>query len=74
MVSLAVTAALAALSGWLARLSPALALAWSAVNLMVSIVVATALFAALTALPEGTLPGRRDDGVRDGRGYHDRQQ
>lgn len=47
LVSLAVTAALAALSEWLARRSPALPLAWSGVNLMVSIAVATALFAML---------------------------
>jgi membrane protein len=47
MVSLAVTAALAALSGWLARVSPDLPLAWRGVNVLVSIVVATALFALL---------------------------
>jgi membrane protein len=47
MVSLAVTAALAALSGWLARRSPNIPLVWSAVNVLVSLVVTTALFALL---------------------------
>ncbi len=47
MVSLAVTAALAALSAWLNRVSPALPLAWSGVNVVVSVVVSTALFALL---------------------------
>ena len=47
MVSLAVTAALAALGGWLARLSPSIPLVWQAVNVLASVVVATALFALL---------------------------
>jgi membrane protein len=47
MVSLAVTAALAALSAWLNRVSPALPLAWSGVNVVVSVVVSTVLFALL---------------------------
>ena len=47
MVSLAVTAALAALSGWLAGRSPSIPLAWSALNVLVSLVVTTALFALL---------------------------
>ena len=47
MVSLAVTAALAALSAWLARASPGLPLAWSGVNMLVSVVVTTAMFALL---------------------------
>ena len=47
MVSLAVTAALAALSGWLARRSPGIPLVWSGVNVLVSLVVTTALFALL---------------------------
>lgn len=47
MVSLASTAALAALSGWLARHSPAMPVVWSAVNVLVSLVVTTALFALL---------------------------
>jgi membrane protein len=47
MVSLAVTAALAALSGWLAGRSPSIPLAWSGVNVLVSLVVTTALFALL---------------------------
>ena len=47
MVSLAVTAALAALSGWLAQLSPGIPLVWRGVNMLVSVAVATALFAML---------------------------
>ena len=47
MVSLAVTAALAALSGWLFRLSPDVPLVWRGVNMLVSVAVATALFAML---------------------------
>jgi membrane protein len=47
MVSLAVTATLAALSGWLARRSPSMPLAWNAVNVLVSLLVTTALFALL---------------------------
>lgn len=47
MVSLAVTAALAALSGWLARLSPSVPSVWRGVNVLVSLAVATSLFALL---------------------------
>jgi membrane protein len=47
MVSLAVSAALAALSGSLARRSPSVPLVWNAVNVLVSLVVTTALFALL---------------------------
>jgi membrane protein len=47
MVSLAVTAALAALNAWLASRSPSIPLAWSAVNVLVSLAVSTALFALL---------------------------
>lgn len=47
MVSLAVTAALSALSGWLSGLSSNVPLVWRAVNLLVSIAVTTALFALL---------------------------
>lgn len=47
MVSLAVTAALAALSEWFATRSPALPLAWTVLNVLVSLVVTTALFALL---------------------------
>lgn len=47
MVSLAVTAALAAFSAWLAKLSPAVPAVWSGVNVLVSLVVSTALFAML---------------------------
>jgi membrane protein len=47
MVSLAVTAALAALSAWLARGSPSVPLAWGGVNVLVSVAVTTVLFALL---------------------------
>ena len=47
MVSLAVTAALAALSAWLSRLSPGMPIVWSGVSLLVSLVVTTGLFALL---------------------------
>lgn len=59
MVSLAVTAALAALNAWLAHRSPSIALAWSAVNVFVSIGVSTALFTLLYRfLPDVTLRWR----------------
>ena len=47
MVSLAVTAALAALNGWLARYAPSMPLLWSGVSMFVSLVVTTGLFALL---------------------------
>ena len=47
MVSLAVTAALAALNAWLSRRSPGMPLVWSAVSVLVSLVVTTGLFALL---------------------------
>lgn len=47
MVSLAGTAALAALGDWLARRSPAIPMLWTTVNLLVSLAVTTALFALL---------------------------
>ena len=47
LVSLAVTAALAALNAWLFNVSPADALLWNIVNTLVSIVVTTGLFAML---------------------------
>ncbi len=47
LVSLAVTAALAALSGWLARRSPSIPVVWSTVNVLTSLAVTTALFALL---------------------------
>jgi membrane protein len=47
MVSLAVSAALAALSGWLARRSPSIPVVWNGVNVLVSLGVTTALFALL---------------------------
>ena len=45
MVSLAVTAALAALNGWLAGRAPSIPLLWSAVSMFVSLVVTSGLFA-----------------------------
>ena len=47
LVSLAVTAALAALSGWLARRSPSIPVVWSTVNVLASLTVTTVLFALL---------------------------
>jgi membrane protein len=47
LVSLAVTAALAALSGWLSRRSTDVPLVWSVVSILVSLVVTTGLFALL---------------------------
>jgi membrane protein len=47
MVSLAVTAALAALSAWLESRSPAVPVVWATVNVLVSLAVTTALFALL---------------------------
>jgi membrane protein len=47
LVSLAVTAALAALNAWLFNLSPVNTLLWTIVNTLVSIVVTTGLFALL---------------------------
>jgi membrane protein len=47
MVSLAVTAALAALNGWLSRYGPDVPLVWSGVSMLVSLTVTTGLFALL---------------------------
>jgi membrane protein len=47
MVSLAVTAALAALSGWLSGRSPTIPLVWSGVGMLVSLIATMALFALL---------------------------
>ncbi len=47
MVSLAVTAALAALNGWLSQYAPDVPLVWSAVSMLVSFAVTTGLFALL---------------------------
>ncbi len=47
LVSLAVTAALAAVNAWLFNFSPSNALLWNIVNTLVSIVVTTGLFALL---------------------------
>ena len=59
MVSLAVTAALAALSAWLSRLSPGMPIVWSGVGMLVSFVVTTGLFALLFKfLPDVTLHWR----------------
>ena len=59
MVSLAVTAALAALGGWLSGRSPGTPIVWSAVTVLVSVVVTTALFALLyRVLPDVRLRWR----------------
>ena len=47
MVSLAVTAALAALNDWLAQYAPDLPLLWSGVTMLVSLMVTSGLFALL---------------------------
>jgi membrane protein len=47
LVSLAMTAAIAALSGWLARTSSSIPAVWAAINVLVSLAVTTALFALL---------------------------
>ena len=47
MVSLAVTAALAALNGWLAQYAPDVPLVWSGISMLVSLSVTTGLFALL---------------------------
>jgi membrane protein len=47
MVSLAVTAALGALGGWLSARSPDVPLVWSGVTMLVSLIVTMALFALL---------------------------
>ena len=47
MVSLAVTAALAAFSGWLSRHSSSVPLVWSGVQVLVSLIGTTSLFALL---------------------------
>ena len=60
MVSLAVTAALAAFSTWLARRSSSVPLAWSGVQVLVSLIGTTSLFALLyRVLPDVHL-GWRD--------------
>src|SRR4029434_726220 len=59
MVSLAVTAALAALNGWLARYAPDVPLLWSGVSMFVSLIVTTGLFGLLYGfLPYMCLGGR----------------
>jgi membrane protein len=59
LVSLAVSAALAALGTWLQRISPGMPLVWNAMNVLVSLVVITALFTLLYAfLPDVKLRGR----------------
>jgi membrane protein len=47
MVSLAVTAALTALNGWLARYAPSIPVLWSGVSMFVSLIVTTGLFTLL---------------------------
>jgi len=59
LVSLAVSAALAALGSWLERISPGMPLVWNVMNVLVSLVVITALFTLLYAfLPDVKLRGR----------------
>lgn len=59
LVSLTVTAALAAVNAWLFNFSPSNALLWNIVNTLVSIVVATGLFALLfRVLPDVRLRWR----------------
>lgn len=59
MVSLAVTAALAALNQWLARRAPAIPLLWNGVSMLVSLSVATGLFGMLfRVLPDVRLQWR----------------
>jgi membrane protein len=59
MVSLAVTAALAALGGWLSGRSTGLPMVWNGVTVLVSLVVTTALFALLyRVLPDVRLRWR----------------
>jgi membrane protein len=59
MVSLAVTAALAALGGWLSARSTGLPLVWNGVTVLVSLVVTTALFGLLyRVLPDVRLRWR----------------
>jgi membrane protein len=59
LVSLAMTAALAAVGAWLARASPSIPLVWTTVNLLVSVVVETLLFALLYRfLPDVSLRWR----------------
>ena len=60
MVSLAVTAALAAFNEWLARLSPSVPLVWSAVNALGSVAVATVLFSLLFRFLPDVRLGWRD--------------
>ena len=64
LVSLAVTAALAALNAWLSSLSPTNPLLWSIVNTLVSIVVTTGAVRAAVSFPARRAPAvaRRDDG------------
>jgi membrane protein len=60
MVSLAVTAALAAFSAWLARRSSSIPLVWSGIQVLVSLIGTTSLFALLyRVLPDVDL-GWRD--------------
>ena len=47
LVSLAVSAALAAMGAWLDRISPGMPIVWNAVNIIVSLAVITALFTLL---------------------------
>jgi membrane protein len=60
MVSLAVTAALAAFSAWLARRSSSLPLAWSGIHAVVSLIGTTSLFALLYRILPDVRLGWRD--------------
>ena len=59
LVSMAVSAAIAALGNWLERISPGMPLAWNLMNVLMSLCVITALFTLLyTFLPDVKLRGR----------------
>lgn len=60
LVSLAISAALAALGAWLDRLAPGLSSMWSAVYLIVSFAVVSALFACLLRFLPDVKLGWRD--------------
>ena len=75
MVSLAVTAALAALNGWLSRYAPNVPLLWSGVSMVVSLVVTTGAVRPPVPLPAGRASplARCDDRrARHRRAFHDR--
>lgn len=63
LVSLAVSATLAALSGWLARQAPGMPAIWNLLNIIVSLAVTTALFAMLLRFLPDVRLGWRDVGI-----------